>query len=220
MRITAGMLRGHTNRVNLSGYSFRTRRNNTAKKTASSLATTKINKNTAYTGLSSKARSLQTSAATLASTNKNNVFTNARTTGSKKELLNQAKSMVNGFNDTLKATGSSGVSINRAYRQMLMNTASVNSNALAGIGIYVGKDKSLSIDEENFQNASIDEIEKVLGQDAGFSGSLSQIAGNIAQSDIASEINTLGGYGAYGSTNNIGNNYLASLFSSRFNFWQ
>lgn len=71
--------------------------------------------------------------------------------------------MVNGFNDTLKATGSSGVSINRAYRQMLMNTA---------------------------------------------------------QSDSASEINTLGGYGAYGSTNNIGNNYLASLFSSRFNFWQ
>ncbi|NLL75877.1 MAG: hypothetical protein GX235_01315 [Clostridiales bacterium] len=221
MRITSSILRGHSSRMNSTAHLSITRKSNSKSKTLhpnplsrSTKNANGINKTTGLL-LTQKASALQSAASTLSADSANNIYSNARKTGSKTELLNRAKTLVNGHNDTLSSVSASDASLSKAYRRLLANTSIAYKDALAGIGITVGSDSKLSINEDVFQKSTIDDIEKALGKDSDFTSRVEQIAGNIAK---YSATDTSSAYGTYG-IKRANNNYLASLLSGRFNFW-
>ena len=122
--------------------------------------TSKVN---SYAKLGSSSEGLRSAAAAFASTNSSNIFTSARETESVDGLLDQAKNMVNGYNDTMKNLKGQTSSLNNVYGDMLQNAFNENRDALGDIGITVDKDGTVSLDGKKFQNAGVDAVEKALG---------------------------------------------------------
>lgn len=243
MRITTGMLGGYTNRINSLAYLRKSAKTqNTSRSRTSFAAGTAGNRQTVnnstavnkYIKLGENAESLRSSANTLGYAGKNNIFENARTTGSKDAILSQAKQMVSGYNSTMSGIKDDNSSLNRVYRRLMENAAVENSGSLAGVGITVNKDKTLSIDETRFQNASVDEIEAALGNDSRFTSRVGSMAENVSKNAVstATSLNSAYGmYGSYGSYGTYANPYaslgygnssiLSALLrgTSGFNFW-
>ena len=111
------MLNRYTNSVNPLAYS---RKTSHVKSTAGTkLPTTsgisrnrQISNTTAvdkYIKLGENAESLRSSAYTLGRAGKNNIFENARNTGSKDAVFSQAKQMVSGYNSTMSGMKNSSI---------------------------------------------------------------------------------------------------------------
>lgn len=242
MRITRNMLNRYTNSVNPLAYS---RKTSHVKSTAGTkLPTTsgisrnrQISNTTAvdkYIKLGENAESLRSSAYTLGRAGKNNIFENARNTGSKDAVFSQAKQMVSGYNSTMSGMKDDNSSLNRVYRQLMENAATENSESLANVGILVNGDKTLTIDEAKFKNSSIDEIEAAIGSSSSFTSRVGSMAENISKNAVSTATNLNRAYNPYGIYNPYGtykpygtynpygsSNYLSALLSgsNRFNLW-
>lgn len=246
MRITPSMLNSYTNRINPLSYARKTATTQNTKSTRMSAAAATarnrqtVNHSTAvdkYIKLGENAEALRSSANILGNTSKYGIFENARNTGSKDVILSQAKQMVGGYNNTMNAIKNDSTSLNRVYRQLMENAATENSESLSNIGIIVNKDKTLSIDEAKFQNASIDDLEAALGSGSRFTSRVGSMAENVSKNaistatDLNSAYNSYGTYSTYGASGSYYNpyaglsygnsNYLSALLSGsgRFHFW-
>lgn len=242
MRITPRMFSSYTNRMNPLAYTRRATKTQsvgrTKTSTTSSIArnrqvvnTTAVDK---YIKLGENAETLRNSVNTLGSASKSNIFENARNTGSKDAILSQTKQMIGGYNSTISGITEDNSSLNRVYRQFMENAVTENSDSLAAIGIAVNKDKTLSFDETKFKNASLDEIEAVIGRGSRFTSRVGSMAENVSRNAISmatnlnSVYNSYGTYSSYGAYSNpytslgySSSSYLSALLSgsSRFNFW-
>lgn len=240
MRITSGMINRNFSRINPFAYTRKTAgiqnisRNKKTMATSNVRGRQSINNNLAvdrYIKLGENAESLRSSVSVLGSTAKNNIFENARSTGSKDALLSQAKQMVSGYNSTMSGIKNDTSSLNRVYRRMMENSVTENRESLSNIGIRVNMDKTLSIDEAKFKNATVDDIEAALGSKSGFSSRVDSMAENISKNAISTATNmnnTFSSYGTLGSSYSTysglgyGNSdYLSALLSgnNRYNFW-
>ena len=172
-----------------------------------------------YTGIGGSAEGLRSAASALSSKAEDNVFDKARETGSSDELLRQAKAMVNGYNDTMKGLKGSSEMSNSVYNDMLGNAVKENSKALSEIGISVGRDNSLSIDEKKFQSAGIDKIEQTLGKGSGLTDRLSFVSEYVSRNAAANATRSLStmGYGSGGGY--LSTNYLSGLLGGGYNFF-
>lgn len=231
MRITSGMLRSNRMYARKKAQRQSTNKLNKTTSTRTTRVRQPVNSSSAvdkYIKLCENAESLRSSANVLGSTSKNNIFENAKSTGSKDALLSQAKQMVSGYNSTMSSMKNENSSLSRVYKQLMENAATENSESLSNIGITVNRDKSLSIDEAKFKNASLDDIEAALGSKSGFTSRVGSTAENVSRNALSTATNLSRAYGSYGASSynsysGLGNentDYLSALLSgySR-NFW-
>ena len=167
-----------------------------------------------YSKTADAAESLRSATSALTSGRSDNLFEKARQTGSSEELFNEAKKLVEGYNSTVKNLNASQSPVNTVYRRMMESAASGNSSALQNIGITIGKDKTLSIDEDKFKSADIDTIEKALGSGSGFSSRVGLAADRAEKSALNSNMSSFDQYGSLGQSG-FNRSFLSELLSSR-----
>ena len=129
-----------------------------------------------------------------------------------------ASEFVTNYNETLNAVGkTTNTAVNNAASSMTRMTG-VMTKSLGNIGVTIGKDGRMSINEEEFKNAGYDKVKSMLGTNGSFAriiGSSAQRLESAAeQQNRYSSINN-GIYGKYGNTlSNYG--YSGSSFNEWF----
>lgn len=167
----------------------------------------KVN-NKDYEKLKSLAESLQESAEKVSA---EDAFQEARTSGDKEPVYNNAQEMVKNYNSTIKAMKNTSSPLNQFYRQMLGDVAEESEDKLKEIGITKAADGTLRIDKEKLTAADVDKLEEVLGADGSFSSRISFLANRIADNAKANAASASSQYNA------LGNNYFVA--ASKYDFW-
>ncbi len=123
---------------------------------------------------------------------------------------------VSEYNDTLSAVNkTTNTTVTNAANNMTRMTGIMN-NSLSKVGVTVGKDGRLSVDEETFKNTDMDKVKSVFGSSGSFARSVSSYStrlGNAAKTQSLQTANNTGIYGRYGSYNN---NYYGT---GNYNWW-
>ncbi|MCR5107236.1 MAG: hypothetical protein K6B28_03660 [Lachnospiraceae bacterium] len=130
-----------------------------------------------------------------------------------------ANDLVTDYNDTLDAVNkTTNLAVNSAAESMTRMTGVMNKS-LSGIGITVGQDGRMSINEEEFKNAGFDKVKSMLGTNGSFVriiGSSAQRLGLAAdQQNRQLSVESTGLYGRYGSyfgNNGFGGSWFNGLF--------
>lgn len=169
-------------------------------------------KSTSYSGLEKSADSMKSAAASLLNEGEKGVFAKAKESGKTDEIASKVKSLVNGYNSTLKTMASdlSASKLGNFYYKQLKDVPASYKEALADVGITAGKDGSLTIDETKLESADLDALQKVFGPQGGFGKRVSYIGERIADYAQSNQQNVNSLYGSRG-------NAYSTLFGSRFN---
>lgn len=119
------------------------------------------------------------------------------------------KSFIKDYNTLLDKAEDSGTSSILQARKTMMNYTSANKTALAAVGITIGSDNNLSVDEEKFKNADMAKV-KSLFQDRNSFGY--EVEKQISKIDTyaeneAAKSNTYSGNGSYTYNYNSGEWY-------------
>lgn len=152
-----------------------------------------------YKKLQKEANSLQEQAAKFAATGEDSFFDKIKESGDHETLYSGVMDYVKSYNSTLSALKQSQGVLNEYYSQMMQEAAKDSSKSLEGIGITIGKDGLLSIDEEKLKAASVEDIESVLGVSGQLSSKIGFLAGRVsdhAQSGLDSVSQTYSGNGS------------------------
>lgn len=159
------------------------------------------------TVLSEAASGLSKSAAKLA-TGKDDLYSD------EKGLLDSVKTFVSDYNSTVDALkNSESTSALRKGVSMVSSTAAY-SKSLEKIGITVGKDNKLSIDEKKFSSAGADAVKSIFSGNYSLSGKTAEKASYI---DRAALIQSQTFYNNQGQTKGFLENAMSnSLFSRLF----
>lgn len=120
------------------------------------------------------------------------------------------------YNNTLDATGkTSNTTVTNAARNMTRMT-DIMSNSLSRVGVSVGKNGRLSVDEETFKNTDMDKARSVFGSGGSFARSVSSYSarlGSAAKQQSLQAANNTGIYGRYGTYN------TNSYGTGNYNWW-
>lgn len=161
-------------------------------KLASQDSTTEIQK------LQSASSALSKSASALTTDKKNTLYDE----GNEDKLLKAVSSFVKDYNSMVDAADSSENSkVLRAGSNMLNNTAS-NYKMLSSVGISIGADNKLSLDEEAFKKADASTVKTLFNGTGSFANRTASYASYIdmyAKSDAASASGLYGASATYSS---------------------
>lgn len=161
-----------------------------------------------YEKLKGQAEQLQQSAEEMAS---EKLFQEARTSGDLQSVYEKAQDLIKNYNSTVKSLKNTASPLNQGYRQMMKESYTDSRDALEEIGITMGNDGSLKIDEDKFKASDVDKLEKVLGADGSISAKLYFLAGRVADNAKANISSASSQYDI------LGNNYFA--MASKYDFW-
>lgn len=161
-----------------------------------------------YEKLKGLAESLQESAEKVGS---GDAFEEARKSGDKEPIYNNAREMVKNYNDTIKALKNTSSPLDHYYRQMLGEVSTDAEAQLKEIGITRASDGTLSVDKDKLTSADIDKLEEILGADGTFSSRISFLANRIADNAKANAASASSQYNAFGDA------YFAA--ASKYDFW-
>ena len=129
-----------------------------------------------------------------------------------------ASDFVTNYNETLDAVNkTTNTAVSSAAGSMTRMTG-VMTKSLGSIGISVGKDGRMSINEDEFKNAGFDKVKSMLGTNGSFAriiGSSAQRLGSAAEQQ--SRQMSLGNTGLYGRYGSYFGNY--GFGASRFDGW-
>lgn len=161
-----------------------------------------------YEKLKGLAESLQESAEKVGS---GDAFEEARKSGDKEPIYNNAREMVKNYNNTIKALKNTSSPLDHYYRQMLGEVSTDAEAQLKEIGITRASDGTLSVDKDKMTSADIDKLEEILGADGTFSSRISFLANRIADNAKANAASASSQYNAFGDA------YFAA--ASKYDFW-
>lgn len=136
-------------------------------------------KKDSYEKLMKAAEQLAQSMDVFAKEGEDSIFAKAKASGDTQDIQKWLESLAKSYNDTLKALKSTVSPMDAYYRQMLQEAAKESGEQLAGIGVNLAKDGSISIDKEKLAAAGIDSLEEALGASGSFSSKVSFLAGRI-----------------------------------------
>lgn len=130
----------------------------------------------------------------------------------KDKIYEAVSSLVEAYNSMVgSSTESSDNSILRQTLHMV-NSVSANSSLLSDVGIRVGSDNKLSIDEETFKNSDMSIVKTLLNGNHSLGGKIQSAASNlyVRLSNYLSDKNTYTASGTLGSysTGNMLDNFL------------
>jgi len=150
---------------------------------------------------------LQKSAASLADQTK--LLAEKVDTGGK-EIVATVKNVAEHFNDTMKYLKQSQGVLNDYYRQTMKEVAASNKTVLEEIGITVGTDGSLAVDDKKLESADEEKVKSVFGSGSDFVKRISAVAGRASDNARTNAESVSSQYTAAGG--------LASSYFSRYNF--
>lgn len=163
-----------------------------------------------YEKLEKTAGQLQKRADNLAAKGEGSLQAKAKESGNTEEICKELQALADDYNNTIKILQSDPGPLNDYYCQMLRETATENSKALAEAGITVSKNGKMTVDEDKLKSVDVDTLEKVLGASGDFTSKVSFLAGRISD-------NAQAGIKSLGSQyNSAGGLYTPS--DSRYNF--
>ncbi len=189
--------------------------------TESSDSTTKENSVTSAATTASKlkgtAESVYNAAETLTATGSNSLFqkkeitktaedgTKTTTTDYDKDAIKSAvKSFVGSYNNLVSAAGNSGNSSVKRAAQGMIDMSAVFSNQLSRVGISVGMDGKLSMNEDTFSNADMSKVKSLFNGSNSYADSISGYASSI-KNYASSDMNWGNTYNQSGAYNDLQN---------------
>lgn len=164
-----------------------------------------------YKKLEKAADSLKEQSAKFAATGEDSFFEKFKDGGDNEELYAGVKNYVKCFNDTLSALKKAPGLLNDYYRQMMAEAAQDSSGALENIGISVGKDGTLSLDEEKLKDSKVEDIKAAFGPSGEFSSKAGFLADRVSDNAQTNARSVTNQYDASGS--------LYSQLASQYDFW-
>lgn len=166
----------------------------------------------ALSTVKAEATELVNSATTLTNTGKDSLFADAEKYD-KDAVYKAAGAFVNDYNETVDALQSvSDVSVRSAGSSM-QRMSSIMSKSLSRVGITVGTDGKLSLDEKSFKNADMEDVKSMLNGKGSYASIVSATASRVA-SQATNQMNRSNGslYGSqYGSQGYYYNSYNSGL---------
>ena len=128
-------------------------------------------------------------------------------------IYKAVKSYVDDYNALVGSTGnSSDNSILRTASNMV-NTTKVNKDILAKVGISIGKDNKLSIDEDAFKKADMTTVKSIF-TGAGSYGKTVQANASMIYGSAVAQLAKISGSSTYGSTGSY--SYISSADFNRY----
>lgn len=125
------------------------------------------------------------------------------------KIYKGVKSFVDNYNSVLEAADKSADTKVQNSVIGMINYTKMESNMLSKLGISIGSDYKLSIDEETFKKADMNVAKSLFNGTGSYAytiGSKSAMANNYADLE-ASRANTYNRYGSYGNNFNSGSIY-------------
>lgn len=172
----------------------------------------------AKTTLKNNANELYEAANALVSNGKDSVFKqiekeeSGKTTKGydKDKIYDAVNSLVEAYNGMVeKSTDSNNNAVLRQTLHMINATAS-NSSLLADVGISIGADNKLSVDEDAFKNADMSKVKTLFNGSSSLGGKIQSAASNI----YMNVNNSLGDSNFYTSGGTLGNYSTGNLLDS------
>lgn len=170
------------------------------------------------TNVSKESKELSAAAKKLTDGGRNGLFVSEKTYDAD-AAYKAASDFVTNYNETLDAVNkSSNFSVSSTAGNMTRLTG-VMSRGLSGVGISVGNDGKMSIDEESFKSAGFDKVNSMLGPRGSFSGAIDSTAQRL--SSVAEQQNhqmSFSNGGLYDRSGLYSQNYrlTGSLFDGYF----
>ena len=163
---------------------------------------------TALSSVKAKASELNDSAKKLTGTGKDSLFSKD---GYDRDTVYKAVSdFVGKYNDTISSVqDTDNVAVNSAANSMTRMTG-VMRNSLSEVGILVGTDGRLSVDEEAFKSADESKVKNLFNGNSSYAGVVSDSASQIASQASNRLANTGGSF--YGSSGSYYNDFTGGLF--------
>jgi len=168
----------------------------------------------AYNSTLSNAGSLLKYLSKLSDTSADSLFTTATSTGNTSSIVSNVENFVSGYNSTLSSLDKEEKD-GQSSKELLQTNINKYSDALKGIGITVGSNGKLSVDESTLKSSSVTDLKALFGDGTDFSDSMSAITSKI-QDDTAGTCELLTIYNA--SYSNSGSysqyDYMKNLFDT------
>lgn len=166
-----------------------------------------------YQKLKDAAEALEDAAKKLRSEKSDNIFAKAKESGDNSEVVKNIKNLIEQYNAAKKQLETSTSSpINAYYAQTLKQLASKNSEALSAVGITIGKDGSMAIDESKLNAAKLEDLEELFGSKSEFIQKLEYLASHVSD-NVSAQIESLGNQ--YGQDANSFSSYLSNKYDWR-----
>lgn len=137
----------------------------------------------------------------------NNIFDKAKESKDTKEVVKSVSDMIDAYNDTVKMLEKETGAINRLYLETLKSAAKGNASALKSVGVTIGEDGKLLVDEEKLSGASVDDLEKAFGPSGDFTSKVSYVAEKV-EDNAATNLESISNQYTSG-----GNAYTSALLS-------
>lgn len=166
-----------------------------------------------YQKLKDAAESLEDATKTLGNEKSDNIFAKAKESGDNADIVKNVKTLIEQYNEVRKQLESDASSpINAYYNQTLGQLASKNKEELSKVGITIGKDGSMTIDESKLKEASVEDLESLFGSKSEFIQKMQYLASHVSN-NVSAQIESLGNQ--YGQDANSFSSYI----SNKYDWW-
>lgn len=181
----------------------------------SSSTSTSTSKDTVSTiaGVEKSAKNLKSAADKLVQSGSESVFKQTAGEYDTDKIYDAVNNFASAYNDVItKASASDSSSIENAVKSM-KNATAVNAKALSRIGITIGSDNKLSVDEKTFKAADMNSVKSLFNGNGSF-GYQTEVKASMIDSAASLEAgrsNTYTGSGLYSYNFNAGNLFNQSI---------
>ena len=166
-----------------------------------------------YQKLKDAADSLEDATKTLGNEKSDNIFAKAKESGDNADIVKNVKTLIEQYNEVRKQLERDASSpINAYYNQTLGQLASKNKEELSKVGITIGKDGSMTIDESKLKEASVEDLESLFGSKSEFIQKMQYLASHVSN-NVSAQIESLGNQ--YGQDANSFSSYI----SNKYDWW-
>ena len=137
------------------------------------------------------------------------LFDEARESGSNEELVDEIGSFAKYFNSTMSSATGTNSSLNVFYRKMMAQAAIEHKEELEAIGVKVMDDGMLDVNRDRLGRADVDQIERVFGAGSDFMKQVTTLAHKLSDNAGAGASSFASLYSASGSpySSYMANNY-------------
>lgn len=129
----------------------------------------------------------------------------AKVDSGSENVVSEAASMVEKFNETLKNLRNASGVLNQFYYQSMKDISETNRNELEEIGITVASDGSLALNKEKLASADGEKVGKLLGSKGDFAQRAGFISSRVADN---AGVNAESASSRYNSRGSVANSYL------------
>jgi len=127
------------------------------------------------------AQDIQESGGKLTATGDTSLFAKVEKAGSTKSVVSEATDFVNSYNNMLSSITKLGGSENKKFIAKLKEYAEENAEALKKVGIMVLTDGSLTMNKNEMNEASLDNLKKVFNGENSFADKVTKLSSDIEE---------------------------------------